>query len=158
MSVVLVGNPKTQSRTLEAAVFVAEQITGDAPATVIDIAVFGAELFGSATSRVREALDAVQGADLVVVGSPTYKVAYTGLLKMFLDHIPGNGLAGVVAFPMMLGAGPHHALAPEVFLKPVLVELGATCPTRGLYLLDSDFRNEDVLGPWLQQARRALGR
>lgn len=26
-----------------------------------------------------------------------------------------------------------------MLLKPVLVELGATCPTRGLFLVDSDY-------------------
>jgi FMN reductase len=52
----------------------------------------------------------------------------------------------------MLGAGPGHAMAPDLLLKPVLVELGATCPTRGLYLLDSDTTSEAVLGPWLAAA------
>jgi FMN reductase len=42
----------------------------------------------------------------------------------------GGTLEGIVAVPLMLGAGPGHALAPEVFLKPVLAELGrcATLP------------------------------
>ena len=39
----------------------------------------------------------------------------------------------------MLGGAWQHALAPEVFLRPVLVELGATCPVAGLFLLDSDY-------------------
>jgi len=54
--------------------------------------------------------------------------------------------------PLMLGAGPGHALAPELFLRPVLVELGASTPTRGLYLIDRDFANPDVLDPWLATA------
>ena len=37
----------------------------------------------------------------------------------------------------MLGAGPTHALAPELSLRPVLFEIGASVPTRSLYLLDS---------------------
>jgi FMN reductase len=54
----------------------------------------------------------------------------------------------------MLGAGLRHALAPELLLKPVLVELGATCPTRGLYLLDSDYESPSELQPWLDDAAR----
>ena len=71
-----------------------------------------------------------------MVASPTYKATYTGLLKLFLDQIGTGDLAGVVAVPLMLGAGPGHALAPDLLLKPVLVELGATTPTQGLYLID----------------------
>ena len=33
---------------------------------------------------------AVQASDLAVVASPTYKATYTGLLKLFLDRIPGT--------------------------------------------------------------------
>jgi FMN reductase len=53
----------------------------------------------------------------------------------------------------MLGAGPGHALAAELLLKPVLVELGATCPTRGLYLLDTAYDDPAALDPWLGPAR-----
>lgn len=52
----------------------------------------------------------------------------------------------------MLGADPGGALAPELSLTPVLVELGATCPTRGLYLLDSD-DGPAALESWLAAAR-----
>lgn len=89
----------------------------------------------------------------MIFASPTYKASYTGLLKLFLDQFPSNGLAGVVAVPLMLGAGLGHLLAPELLLKPVLVELGATCPTRGLYLLDSDYQNSDLLETWLVTAQ-----
>jgi FMN reductase len=58
----------------------------------------------------------------------------------------------------MLGAGPAHALAPELLLKPVLVELGAICPTRGLYLLDTAYTDEATLDPWLATARPQLPR
>jgi FMN reductase len=87
-----------------------------------------------------------------VVASPTFKATYTGLLKLFLDQIPTNGLSGVVAIPLMLGAGPGHALAPEVHLKPVLVELGATCPTRALYLLETEYNQPGALDVWLGAA------
>ncbi len=71
------------------------------------------------------------------MASPTFKATYTGLLKLFLDQFAGGeGLRGVTAVPLMLGAGPAHAMAPELLLKPVLAELGATCPAPGLYLQD----------------------
>ena len=92
-------------------------------------------------------------ADVAVFASPTYKGAYTGLLKLFLDQVPTDGFNGVIAFPVMLGAALGHAMAPDLLLKPVLVELGATCPARGLYLLETDYRSEAIVDPWA--ARRA---
>lgn len=149
---VLVGNPKPRSRTYEAALLVAEKLTGAAADVVVDIADLGAGVLDWSDPQASAAVESIRGAAVVVVASPTYKAAYTGLLKVFLDRIPSDGLAGVVAVPLMLGAGPGHALAPEHTLRPVLVELGATVPTRGLYLIDRDFANPDTLDPWLARA------
>jgi FMN reductase len=52
----------------------------------------------------------------------------------------------------MLGGGPAHALAPELLLKPVLVELGATAPTRGLYLIDKVWDDPVPIDTWLTAA------
>jgi FMN reductase len=149
---VVVGNPKKQSRTYEAALLVAEKLSGHAPDVAIDVADLGAGVLDWSDGPTAEAVEAVRASQLVVFASPTYKAAYTGLLKVFLDRFPSDGLSGVVAIPLMLGAGPGHALAPEHTLRPVLVELGATTPTRGLYLIDRDFANPDVLDPWIARA------
>jgi FMN reductase len=94
----------------------------------------------------------LRAAELAVVASPTFKATYTGLLKLFLDHVGTGDLAGVTAVPLMLGAGPTYALAPELLLKPVLVELGATTPTRGLYLLDRSWDSPGALDDWMATA------
>ena len=87
------------------------------------------------------------------------KAAYTGLLKAFLDWFSTTSLAGVVAVPVMVGAGPAHSLAVEVHLRPVLVEIGATVPTRGLYVLEAELdRLDAVVGAWLAEAAPALRR
>jgi FMN reductase len=150
---VVVGNPKPASRTLDAAAKVAARLTDRAADVVIDLADFGPRLLTWGDDEVARAIAQVQAATAVVVASPTYRASYTGLLKLFLDQIPSGGLAGVVAFPLMLGGAWVHALAPEVFLKPVLVELGASCPARGLFLLDSDYESPAVLDPWIESAR-----
>lgn len=154
---VLVGNPKAASRTLAAAVHVAELLDdGRSPEVVVDLAELGADLLVP-DSAVVAAVESVRGVDVLVVASPTYKATYTGLLKLFLDRLPSQALDGVLAVPLMLGAGPGHALAPELLLKPVLVELGASTPTRGLYLLDSEWQTSPTLTDWLPAARRQLG-
>ena len=50
-------------------------------------------------------------------------------------------------------AAPNHALAPELSLKPVLVELGAICPAPGLYLIDNNYAEDPALESWIERAR-----
>ncbi len=136
---VVVGNPRPGSRTLDAATRVATGLAGAEPELVVDLAEIDAELLGWGTAHVKDLVAQLAGYDLVVVASPTYKAAYTGLLKLFLDKFAGaTGLAGVVAAPVMLGGSLAHSLAPEHTLRPVLSELGATTLS-GLYLVDSTY-------------------
>ncbi len=153
---VVVGNPKPRSRTLEAATELAARLGGERPELVIDVVDLGAGLLGWGDEAVGAAVAGVRSAGAVVVASPTFKASYTGILKLFLDQVPTGSLAGVVAFPVMLGGAWLHSLAPEVFLRPVLVELGASCPVKGLYLLDSDYHDPPGLDDWVREARRFL--
>ncbi|WP_455131872.1 NADPH-dependent FMN reductase [Microbacterium aurum] len=124
---VVVGNPKPASRTLDAGTLVARGLRPDVEPTVLDLVEFGPALLNWGNERVGAAVRTVRESELVVFASPTFKATYTGLLKLFLEQFEGGtGLAGVVAAPVMLGAGPAHALAPDLLLKPVLVEVGAT--------------------------------
>jgi FMN reductase len=158
MSVVVVGNPKPMSRTRAAAVLVAEKLTGVPAEHVIDVVDLGPGLLGWGDPRVAEAKEIVKSAELLVVASPTYKATYTGLLKLFLDQFGAGELGQIPTFPLMLGGSPAHALAPELTLRPVLVEIGASCPSPSLYLLDSDYETSPDLEKWLQVARRHVPR
>jgi FMN reductase len=151
---IVVGNPKPRSRTYDAAELVVDRLTGAPPDLALDLVDIAPALLDWSDPVAKAAVAAVAESELVIVASPTYKATYTGLLKLFLDRIGGGALAGVTAVPLMLGGDWRHSLAPEVFLKPVLAELGASCPTRGLFLLDSDYA---VLAAWLDQARGELG-
>jgi FMN reductase len=154
---VVAGNPKPASRTLEAARHVAESLTGRAPDSEIDVVTLGPSLLGWGDETVKAAVEIVAGSDLVIVASPTYKASYTGVLKCFLDQFAGaTGLAGVTVVPLMLGAGPTHALAPELLLKPILVELGATAPTQGLYLNEKLYDEPDAYAGWLGQWKNVV--
>jgi FMN reductase len=159
---VVVGNPKPRSRTLDVATAVADTAAGacdlaGAARVTVDLADLGPSLFDWSSAKVRDEVDAVRACSLAVVASPTYKASYTGLLKSFLDWFATTDLAGVVVVPLMVGAGVHHALAVEVHLRPVLVELGATLPTRGLYVTEGQFGELDaVVAAWLAEAAPRL--
>jgi FMN reductase len=158
---VVVGNPKPASRTLTAASLVAKGLRQDSEPTVIDLVSFGSGLLSWGDPAVAAAVQAVAASELVVFASPTFKATYTGLLKLFLEQFDGGtGLADVVAVPVMLGAGPVHALAPDLLLKPVLVELGATAALPGLYLSDRTFQEDGVIERYTDRWRsvaQALG-
>ena len=149
---VVVGNPKPQSRTLKAATWLATQLSGDEPDLVVDLADLGPALLDWSDPQVADLVAQVGAADLVVVASPTYKGTYTGLLKLFLDRFATDGLRGV-AVPLMLGAGPGHALAPELTLRPVLTEIGGLVPAKGLYVVDSAYDDPSAYSHWLELSR-----
>ncbi len=153
---VVCGNPRAKSRTLEAAVFVARRLTETEPEVILDLVDIGPHLLGWGDPVAQQAVESVQASQVAVFASPTYKGSYTGLLKLFLDQIPTDGLSGLIAFPVMLGAALGHAMAPDLLLKPVLVELGAACPARGLYLLETDYTSEAIIEPWAARARPFL--
>jgi FMN reductase len=149
---VVVGNPKPQSRTLDAATYVARELSGQEPDLVVDLAELGARLLDWQDETVAGLVAEVGAADLVVFASPTYKAAYTGLLKLFLDRFKTDGLGGI-AIPLMLGGGPGHALAPELTLRPVLTEIGGIVATKGLYVVDSAYDDPEAYAHWLGLAR-----
>lgn len=150
---VVVGNPKPASRTLAAATRVIEELTGRGPDLTVDLATLGAAILDWADPQVSELVAEVSSSDLIVVASPTYKATYTGLLKLFLDRFSTESLRGRVVVPLMLGAGPTHALSPELTLRPVLSEIGASVTLPGLYVLDSRYDDPEAYAPWLASAR-----
>lgn len=145
---VVVGNPKPKSRTLKIATALTEKLFGVASQDVdiIDLADYRNDILAW-PSETMDTLNArVAASDLVIFASPTYKATYTGLLKLFLDRYPANGLSGVTAIPLLTGADQTHSMGPTVNLLPLLVELGAVVPGRGLYFITEQIdRMDEVL-------------
>ena len=165
---VVTGNPKPSSRTHGVALTVAGALSAalvgpDAPAAhlVVDLAEFAAGLFDSGDAELSRLTAEVAAADIAIFASPTYKASYTGMLKAFLDRYGNNGLAGTVAVAVMTGGWAGHSLAVEVHLRPVLVELGATVPARGLFVTEPELADLDAVvarwaGPAVPLIRGAL--
>jgi FMN reductase len=72
-----------------------------------------------------EMVDAVAGAHGVIIATPIYKAAYSGLLKCFLDVLPQFALAGSAVLPLATGGSVAHVLALDYALRPVLQSMGA---------------------------------
>jgi FMN reductase len=154
---VVTGNPKPASRTHSVALAVADALAKELPGSetnpVVDLAGLAPRLFDWSDEELTTLTAQVAAADIAVFASPTYKAAYTGMLKAFLDRYGNNGLAGVTAVPVMTGGWPGHLLAVEVHLRPVLVELGATVPSRGLYVTEPQLTDLDkAVATWSESA------
>jgi len=79
----------------------------------------------TAEPKIAAAVAAVREARLVLVATPIYKAAYSGLLKAFLDLLPQEALRGKTVLPLATGGSIAHLLALDYALKPVLGALGA---------------------------------
>ena len=137
----LVGNPRPQSRTHSLARTLTGEIArilGPAAVTEVDLAPFGPRVLDPSDAGVTAAVEKILAADVLVVASPTYKAAYSGLLKGFLDRFGTGSLAGTAAVPVLLGGAQNHRLAVDVHFTPLLLELGAAVPARGLFVLEAE--------------------
>ncbi|MEU4659720.1 NADPH-dependent FMN reductase [Streptomyces sp. NPDC023723] len=83
-----------------------------------------------------EATALFERADGVVIGTPVYKAAYSGLLKSLLDLLPQYALAGKTVLPLATGGSTAHVLAIDYALRPVLSSMGATHIVPGWFTLD----------------------
>lgn len=162
----VIGNPRLESRTHRIARTVAAELRRalDVPASdfdEVDLAPLGSRVLDFDDSAVAHEVERVLAADVLVVASPTYKATYSGLLKAFLDRVGTGALTGS-AVPVLLGGAPNHTLAIDTHFTPLLQELGAATPTRGLFVLESELDAFDETAaawadrwaPWL--APRAL--
>ncbi|WP_296498084.1 NADPH-dependent FMN reductase [Rhodoferax sp.] len=68
---------------------------------------------------ISHAIRRVADAEVVVVATPVYKAAYSGVLKVFLDLLPQNALQGKTVLPLATGGSPDHMRALDYALRPV---------------------------------------
>ena len=90
-----------------------------------------------ANADIQHAIDQVLRARVIVVATPVYKAAYSGVLKVFLDLLTQNALKGKTVLPLATGGSPHHMLALDYALRPVLQSLSSRHILPGIYATDS---------------------
>ena len=142
MSSVLVisGSPSRTSRTERLARSTAARIAArDVDVSLLDVRSLPAEdlmLARFDAPSIVEVTARVAAADGIVVASPIYKAAYSGLLKTFLDVLPQFALRGKVVLPLATGGSIAHVLAIDYALRPVLSSLDPLHIVNGLFILD----------------------
>src|SRR6478735_11362482 len=142
MTVLLIaGSPSAPSRSAVLLDAVAARLAErGVPAERLAIRELAAHalLLGEASHpTVQHAVEQVRRADVVVIATPVYKAAYSGVLKVFLDLLPQSALKGKTVLPLATGGSPHHMLALDYALRPVLQSLSARHILPGVYATDS---------------------
>jgi FMN reductase len=159
--IAVIGNPRPDSRTHALARQLVTALARELGGTTdeVDLALLGPKVLDVDDAQSREATERVLSADLIVAASPTYKATYSGLLKAFLDRFGAGSLGGVPAVPVLLGGAPNHTLAVDVHFTPLLMELGASVPARGLFVLESAVAEfESFAAEWAALHADVLGR
>ncbi|HEX5655768.1 MAG TPA: NADPH-dependent FMN reductase [Polyangiales bacterium] len=137
---IITGSPTRPSRTLGLVQVVEQRLAREAfRVRTIHVRDLPAEALLHAKfddPAIKEALSVVEGADGVIVASPVYKAAYTGVLKAFLDLFPQFGLREKVVLPLLTGGTIAHVLALDYALRPVLQSLDPRLTVGGLFVLD----------------------
>lgn len=151
------GSPTRPSRTTALVQEVTETFATrvGGVATVIELAPLlgglGSGPFrGDVGPTVRTALEAVEAADLVVVGSPAYRATYTGLFKLFFDHV---GQYALIDKPIVLtatGGSDRHALLVEHQMRPLFGFFQSLTVPLGIFANEGDFTDYRVDSPELQ--------
>jgi FMN reductase len=95
-------------------------------------------------AQARKVVDEVVAADVLIIGSPTYKGSYPGLFKHLIDLIEPNELRGKLIIVTATGGGDRHALMVEHQLRPLFgFFMAHTLPT-AVYGSDRDFKDYRV--------------
>lgn len=113
---------------------------------------------------ISQAIGRVAQADVLVVATPVYKAAYSGVLKVFLDLLSQSALEGKTVLPLATGGSPNHMLALDYALRPVLQSMGAKHILPGIYATDAQvtvnaegaYIINDEIGARLDQAVNTL--
>lgn len=90
--------------------------------------------------EIRQVIDQVASADGIIVASPVYKAACTGVLKTLLDLLPERALENKVVLPLMTAGSHAHLLALDYSLKPILGALKAEEIINGVYACDNQIQ------------------
>ncbi|NRP72889.1 FMN reductase (NADPH) [Ensifer psoraleae] len=142
-----------------------------ASAQTFDIEDFGPSLpnarrLDDLAPEARYLVSQVIEADVLVVGSPTFKGSYTGLFKHCFDLFDPTSLRGKPIIIAATGGGERHSLIVEHQLRPLFGFFEALAMPTAIYASDKDFADGVLfseaiharVGQAVDEATRAVAR
>jgi FMN reductase len=142
----LVGSFNRPSKTSALVDFIGQQAETryGLESEIYDLTDFGPSLgharhYEQLDIHARQLMQEVVDADVLVVGSPTYKGSYPGLFKHLIDLIDPQALKGKPVILSATGGGERHALMIEHQLRPLFGFFMAHTLPSAVYASDRDF-------------------
>lgn len=142
----IAGSPSHPSRTYSVLEYAKRTLEKHHSVDLLSVRDISAEALVLAQfdhADVKRAIAAVEQADVLIISTPVYKAAYTGVLKTFLDLLPQNALREKTILPIATGGTIAHLLAIDYALKPVLNNLGARSILGGVYIVDTQIQRQE---------------
>lgn len=89
--------------------------------------------------RLAAAIDAVTGADGLVVVTPVFAASYSGLFKSFFDVIDPDALSGKPVLVAATGGTARHSLVLDHAMRPLFAYLRAAVVPTAVYAASADW-------------------
>ena len=157
------GSLSVSSRTTALVKAIVDRFQPGADVALLELAQDAPALFatlprGARSGRAKAIIEAVERADLLVVGSPVYRASYTGALKHLFDLVEYRALEGRPVVLCATGGTPLHGLMIEHQLRPLFGFFKALTVPTAVYALETDFDGYALSNPEVEErGDRAAG-
>lgn len=104
------------------------------------------QITGTAAGPLQDAIDSLDTADALIVGSPTFKASYSGLFKSFWDLTLDGSIAGLPTLLAATGGSSRHSLMIEHYLRPLFSYLKALVMPTTVFAAAEDWAGDELAG------------
>lgn len=101
-------------------------------------------LTGLQTEELSEVVEAVTGAEGLVVVTPTFSASYSGLFKSFVDILEPGILKGRPVVLAATGGTARHSLMLDFAMRPLLSYLGTLPARTAVFAATEDFGGSEA--------------
>ena len=112
-------------------------------------------LTGFPPAALKDALDAVAGADALIAVSPIFSASYSGLFKSFFDVVDKDALADKPVVIAATAGTARHSLALEHALRPLFAYLRAVVVPTSVFAASDDWGADSADGLLQSRITRA---
>jgi FMN reductase len=111
---------------------------------------------GFPNARLRQAIEAVTGADGLIAVTPIFSASYSGLFKTFFDVIDKDALAGRPVLVAATAGTARHSLVLDHAMRPRFTYLHAVVVPTGVFAAAQDWgAGDDAEGGLADRIARA---
>ena len=140
------GSTTRPSRTTGLVRDIVDRFCGNHRTSVVELVDEAPHLFCALSrqdlrGRAAQVVDSVEGADILVVGTPVYRASYTGALKHLFDLVDHRSLRGRPVILAATAGSAMHGLMTEHQMRPLLSFFGAMSVPTAIYAVESDFQS-----------------